>query len=241
MERHGTPKNAAASVWEPMGLPEQLAGMVLLLFALPIYASSDDHSRQLPVLLLPAMLVLALFSYRRPVGALLTLEQLATVPIVPLPVQAAEVDLPPTQEVATASPAEPSRLWTDAVAEIGNRHVCKYGLGLGPLVFGPEADVMPIVNACLPANIIYDVSTRSREIILLGRQQYALLGDSCSQKTFVGYVIKAHDAMRLAQGLPKLDVSYDIFCNTLTGTYSVLMGRLDKPMPNEADAQLTLL
>jgi hypothetical protein len=238
MERRGTPQNATASVWEPMGFPEQLAGMVLLLFALLIYVSSDDHSRQLPVLLLPAILVLALFSYRRPVGSMPTLEQQTGVPVVSPPVERVEVCLPPTQEVATASAAQPRRLWKDAVAEIGNRHVCKYKLGLGPLVFGPEADVMPILDGCLSAKSLYDVTTRSREIILLGRDQYALLRGPCTQKTFVRYVIKAHDAMRLAKGLPKLKISYDIFCNTLTGKYSVLKGCLDEPMPNEDCLQL---
>lgn len=162
-------------------------------------------------------------------------------PTVPCPLDKVEVDVPATEPVVVAMPAEPCRRYTDVIAEIGTRHVCKFELGLSPLVFGPAAEVMPIIDACLPADSLCDVTARSREIILFGRAKYAALSSKCSQKRFVKAVMDAHDSMRVERKLDKLGVSYDIFYGTLTGKNPSLEARLAVPMPVDAYAQLTLL
>lgn len=301
MRRHGTSKSAAMPVRKPMGFPEQVIGMIVVLFAVLIFVMSDEYPRQLPVGLLSAVLVLSLLAYRRPedvnrAAELSNEEQKASPPVdeagaanpgvirreyedsitgtdtpdigeiklglasatssfeaelmpalstemptVPCPLDKVEVDVPATEPVVVAMPAEPCRRYTDVIAEIGTRHVCKFELGLSPLVFGPAAEVMPIIDACLPADSLCDVTARSREIILFGRAKYAALSSKCSQKRFVKAVMDAHDSMRVERKLDKLGVSYDIFYGTLTGKNPSLEARLAVPMPVDAYAQLTLL
>lgn len=152
-----------------------------------------------------------------------------------------EVDVPVAEAVVVTMPAEPPRRYKDAIAEIGTRHICKFELGLSPLVFGPAAEVIPIIDACLPANSLCDVTARSREIILFGRAIYETLSSKCSQKRFVKAVMDASDSMRVARNLKKLGVSYDIYYGTLTGKNPSLEVRLAILMPVDAYAQLTLL
>lgn len=311
MRRHGTSKSAAIPVRKPMGFPEQVIGMIVVLFAALIYVLSDEYPRQLPVGLLSAVLVLSLLAYRRPedverASALSNEEQNASrpvdklepdlrpkdeaglanpvvirrecedatngtdtrdiseikpglasptntfeaeltpelstdIPAVAYPMNKVEVEVSATGAAVAAMPAEPPRRYKDAIAEIGTRHICKFELGLSPLVFGPAAEVMPIIDACLPADSLCDVTARSREIILFGRAKYAALSSKCSQKRFVKAVMDAHDSMRVERKLDKLGVSYDIFYGTLTGKNPSLEARLAIPMPVEAYAQLTLL
>ena len=311
MRRHGTSKSAAIPVRKPMGFPERVVGMIVVLFAVLIFALSDEYPRQLPVGLLSAVLVLSLLAYRRPEDvnraselsneeqkasrpldelesdlrpkdeagmvnpvvirlecedvingtdtrdiseiklglgsptnvfeAELTPELSTEMPTVPCPLDKVEVDVPVTEAVVVAMPAETRRRYKDAIAEIGARHICKFELGLSPLVFGPAAEVMPIIDACLPADSLCDVTARSREIILFGRAKYAALSSKCSQKRFVKAVMDAHDSMRVERKLDKLGVSYDIFYGTLTGKNPSLEARLAIPMPVDAYAQLTLL
>lgn len=311
MRRHGTSKSAAIPVRKPMGFPEQVIGMIVVLFAVLIFAMSDEYPRQLPVGLLSAVLVLSLLAYRRPedvnraselsneeqkasrlvdelesdlrpkdeAGAAnpvvirrefedaingtntrdiseiklglgsptntfeaeLTPELSTEMPTVPCPRHKVEVDVLVTEEVVVAMPAETRRRYTDAITEIGARHTCKFELGLSPLVFGPAAEVMPIIDACLPADSLCDVTARTREIILFGRAKYAALSSKCSQKRFVKAVMDAHDSMRVERKLDKLGVSYDIFYGTLTGKNPSLEARLAIPMPADVYDQLTLL
>jgi hypothetical protein len=152
----------------------------------------------------------------------------------------AEKELP-LEVVAVESVVFEPRLWTQKVDDIARRHTNKFKFALSPLVYGPEADVMPVINACLPEGSLCDVTVRCREIIILGREQYALVHSGCSQKKFVGRVRTAHDSMRRAGGLAGLKVSYDTFCSTLTGRSPSLEGRLNTPMPREECLQLILL
>ena len=311
MRRHGTSKSAATPVRKPMGFPEQVIGMIVVLFAVLIYVLSDEYPRQLPVGLLSAALVLSLLAYRRPedvnrtpelsneeqkasrpvdelesdlrpkdeagranpveicrecgdanngtdtrdsseikiglgaptsgLEAGLTPEISTDRPATPCPVDKVEIYAAPMEVTVAAMPAEPCRRYTDVIAEIGTRDICKFELGLSPLVFGPAAEVMPIIDACLPADSLCDVTARSREIILFGRAKYAALSSKCSQKRFVKAVMDAHDSMRVERKLAKLGVSYDIFCGTLTGKNTSLEARLAISMPYDAYAQLTLL
>ena len=311
MRRPGTSKSAAMPVRKPMGFPEQVIGMIVVLFAVLIFVLSDEYPRQLPVGLLSAVLVLSLLAYRRPedvnrASELSNEEQKASrpageldsdlrpmdeagaanpgvirreyedsitgtdtpdigeikpglasatnsfeaelmpalsteMPTVPCPLDKVEVDVPATEAVVVAMPAEPCRRYTDVIAEIGTRHICKFELGLSPLVFGPASEIIPIIDACLPADSLCDVTARSREIILFGRAKYAALSSKCSQKRFVKAVMDAHDSMRVERKLDKLGVSYDIFYGTLTGKNPSLEARLAIPMPVDAYAQLTLL
>ena len=241
MRRHKTSKSAAIPARKPMGFPEQLIGMLVVLFALLIYVLSDEYPRQLPVGLLSAVIVLSLLAYRRPKDVNLAFELSTETPALPCPVDKVEVDMSPTGAVDAPMPAEPRRLYKDAIAEIGTRHLCKFELGLSPLVFGPEPEVMAIIDACLPADSLCYVTARSREIVLLGRIKYAGITSKCSQKRFVKAVTDAHDSMRVKRNLPKLGLSSDIFCGTLTGRNSSLEARLTILMPVDADAQLTLL
>jgi len=294
-----------------MGFPEQVIGMIVVLFAVLIFSLSDEYPRQLPVGLLSAALVLSLLAYRRPedvnrASELSNEEQKASplvveleadlrpkdeagpanpavirrecedaingtdtpdigeikpglgsptntfeaeltpalsteMPTVPCALDKVEGDVPATEAPVAAMPAETRRRYKDAIAEIGARHICKFELGLSPLVFGPAAEVMPIIDACLPADSLCDVTARSREIILFGRAKYAALSSKCSQKRFVKAVMDAHDSMRVERKLDKLGVSYDIFYGTLTGKNPSLEARLAIPMPVDAYAQLTLL
>lgn len=148
-----------------------------------------------------------------------------------LPIETVPVDLPSFEP----------RLWMQEVDDIARRHTNKFKFALSPLIYGPEAEVMPIINACLPAGSLCDVTVRCRDIIMLGREQYALVHSGCSQKKFVGRVRTAHDSMRHAGGLPGLKVSYDTFCGTLTGRNPSLEARLGTPMPSEEGLQLILL
>lgn len=147
----------------------------------------------------------------------------------------------PTETVSVDPPSFEPRLWMQEVDDIARRHTNRFKFALSPLVYGPEAEVMPIINACLPEGSLCDVTVRCREIIILGREQYALVHSGCSQKKFVGRVRTAHDSMRRAGGLAGLKVSYDTFCSTLTGRSPSLEGRLDTPMPREEGLQLILL
>jgi hypothetical protein len=99
------------------------------------------------------------------------------------------------------------------------------------LVFGPQADVMPIVDACFPPDTNSEVTRRVREIVLIGREQYEIMNADCSQKTFIDSVIKAHEAMLAASHRPKPGIGYDVYRDTLTGRSSSVMRRLLAPIP----------
>jgi hypothetical protein len=179
-------------------------------------------------------------------GKTAELELAETIPAETTPSAAPPADIISKQALSTETasvelPSFEPRLWMHEVDDIARRHSNKFKFALSPLVYGPEAEVMPIINACLPAGSLCDVTARCREIIILGREQYALVHSGCSQKKFVGRVRTAHDSMRRAGGLAGLKVSYDTFCSTLTGRSPSLEARLGTPMPSEEGLQLILL
>jgi hypothetical protein len=242
MSRHETPTAAAMPVRRPIGFREQLLGIVVLLFAFAIQVSLDENLRQLPTGIWPAVLVFALIALRRPpvrpsMPSLRVVKQAAaqhpSAPVKLLALPPAEAEMP--------SSMVPDRHWTDAVDDIGTRHRCRFSFVLGPLVFGPLAEVMAIIDACFPPDSSSDITRRAREIILIGRKQYAILNPDCSQKAFIDSVIKAHEAMLAASQRPKPCIGYDVYRDTLTGRSTSVSKRLRVLMPLDCGASLPFI
>jgi hypothetical protein len=144
------------------------------------------------------------------------------------PAPAMALALPPVEaEIPTVTAKK--RLWADAVDHIGASHHCKFPFVLGPLVFGPQEEVMPVIDACFWPGSDSAVTRRTREIILLGREQYALMHADCSQKIFIYAVMKAHEDMLAANHRPQ--PGYDVYRDTLTGKSSTVSKRLRMAMP----------
>jgi hypothetical protein len=236
MTRHETPRAAAMPVRRPLGFRQQLIGIVVLLFAFAIQVSLDENLRQLPAGIWSALLVFALLALHRP-AASRPMPGLKVVNEVAARRSAAQVmalALPPI-EAELPSKTVQERLWADAVDDIGASHHCKFPFVLGPLIFGPHAEVMPVIDACFWPGSHSAVTRRTREIILLGREQYAILNTDCTQKFFIDAVIKAHEAMLAASHRPKPRIGYYVYRDTLTGKSSSVSDRLCMAMPVDRD------
>jgi len=136
--------------------------------------------------------------------------------------------LPPV-EAEMPSVKVKKRLWVDAVDDIGASHHCKFPFVFGPLVFGPQAEVMPVIDACFWPGSHSAITRRTREIILLGREQYTVMHADCRQKTFIDAVMEAHEVQLAASDRPQ--PGYDVYRDTLTGKSSTVSDRLRKAMP----------
>ena len=136
--------------------------------------------------------------------------------------------LPPV-EVEMPIVTAKKRLWADAIDDIGTNHYCKFPFVLGPLIFGPEAEVMPVIDACFWPGSHSAITRRTKEIILLGREQYTVMHADCRQKTFHEAVMKAHAVKLSATDRPQ--PGYDVYRDTLTGKSSTVSDRLRKAMP----------
>ena len=215
MRRHETPRASAMPVRRPIGFRDQLLGIVVLLFAFAIQVSLDEDLRQFPAGIWPAVLFLTLLVSRRIAARRRS-----------APVMAAA--LPPV-EAEIPSETVKKRLWADALDDIGASHHCKFPFVLGPLVFGPEAEVMPVIDACFWSGSHSAVTRRTREIILCGREQYAVMNADCSQKAFIYAVMKAHGVMLAVSKRPQ--PGYDVYRDTLKGTSSSVFKRLRMAMP----------
>jgi hypothetical protein len=214
----------------PIGFRKQLIGIVVLLFAFAIQVSSDENLRQLPTGIWSAMLFFALLALRLPAASrpIPSLKVVNDVAARRSPAPAMALALPPV-EAEMPIVAAKKRLWADAVDDIGINHHCKFPFVLGPLIFGPEAEVMPIIDACFWPGSHSAVTRRTREIILLGREQYTVMHADCRQKTFIDAVMKAHEAKLAASDRPR--PGYDVYRDTLTGKSSSVSDRLRKAMP----------
>ncbi len=230
MRRHETPSTAAMPVRRPIGFREQLLGIVVLLFAFVIQVSLDENLRQLPAGIWSAALFFALLALRwgaasQPTPSLKVVNDVAarrsSAPVMALTLPPVEAEMP--------SVKVKKRLWADAVDEIGANHNCKLPFVLGPLIFGPQAEVMPVIDACFWPGSASAVTCRTREIILLGREQYAAMQADCSQKRFIYSVMKAHEAKLAASHRPQ--PGYDVYRDTLTGKSSTVSKRLRMAMP----------
>ena len=230
MRRHETPRAAAMSIRRPIGFREQLLGIVVLLFAFVIQVSLDENLRQLPAGIWSAALFFALLALRwgavsQPTPSLKVVNEVAarrsSAPVVAHALPPVEAEMP-TETVK-------ERLWADVVADIGANHGCRFPFVLGPLVFGPQDEVMRVVDACFWSGSASEITRRTREIILLGREQYAVMNDDCRQKTFIDAVMKAHEGKLLASNRPQ--PGYDVYRDTLTGKSSTVSDRLRKAMP----------
>jgi hypothetical protein len=230
MRRHETPRAAAMPVRRPIGFRKQLIGIVVLLFAFAIQVSLDENLRQLPTGIWSAMLFFALLALclpaaSRPIPSLKVVNDVAARRS---PAPAMALALPPVEaEIATVTAKK--RLWADAVDYIGTNHHCKFPFALGPLIFGPEAEVMPVIDACFWPGSHSAITRRTREIILLGREQYTVMHADCRQKTFIDAVIKAHEVKLAASD--RAQPGYDVYRDTLTGKSSTVSDRLRKAMP----------
>ena len=232
MRRHKTPRAAAMPVQRPIGFREQLLGIVVLLFAFVIQVSLDENLRQIPAGIWSAVLFFALLALRRaaasqPMPSLKVVNDVAarrsSAPVMALALPPVEAEMP--------SVTVKKRRWADAADDIGVRHRCKFAFVLGPLVFGPQAEVMPVLDACFWPGSDSAVTRRTREIILLGREQYAVMHADCSQKNFIYSVMKAHKAMLTASHRPDSGIGYDVYRDTLTGKSASVSKRLRTPMP----------
>jgi hypothetical protein len=203
---------------------------VLLLFAFALQVSLDENLRQLPTGIWSAMLVSALFALRRPAASqpIPSLKVVNDVAARRSPAPAMALALPPVEAEIPAVAAK-KRLWADAVADIGASHHCKFPFVLSPLIFGPEAEVMPIIDACFWSGSHSPITCRTREIILLARECYAVMNADCSQKHFIYSVMKAHAAKLAASHQPQ--PGYDVYRDTLTGKSSSVSKRLRTAMP----------
>jgi hypothetical protein len=217
-------------VRRPIGFREQLLGIVLLLFAFALQVSLDENLRQLPTGIWPAMLVSALFALRRPAASqpFSSLKVVNDVAARRSPAPAMALALPPVEAEMPIVTAK-KRLWADAVADIGASHHCKFPFVLSPLIFGPQDEVMPVIDACFWSGSHSAVTRRTREIILLGCELYAVMNADCSQKIFIYSVMKAHEAKLAAGHQPQ--PGYDVYRDTLTGKSSSVSKRLRKAMP----------
>ena len=230
MRRHETPRTAAMPVRRPIGFREQLLGIVLLLFAFALQVALDGNLRQLPTGIWSAMLVSALFALRRPaaIQPLSSLKVVNDVAAQRSPAPAMALALPPVEaEIPTVTVKK--RLWADAVDDIGANHQCKFPFVLSPLIFRPQDEVMPVIDACFWSGSHSAVTRRTREIILLGCEQYTVMHADCRQKTFIDAVMKAHEAKLAASDWPR--PGYDVYRDTLTGKSSTVSDRLRKAMP----------
>ena len=151
MRRHGTSKSAEKPVLKPMGFPEQVIGMIVVLFAVLIFVLSDEYPRQLPVGLLSAVLVLSLLAYRRPedvnrAAELSNEEQKASRPVDEL-----ETDLRPKDEAGPANPAVIRRECEDAINATDTRDIgeIKPGLGSPTNTFDHELALMARMRAAI--------------------------------------------------------------------------------------------
>jgi hypothetical protein len=133
------------------------------------------------------------------------------------------------ETVAVESIAFEPRLWMQEVEDIARRHTKKFKFTLGPLVFGPQDEVMPVIDACFWPGSHSAVTRRTREIILLGREQYTVMHADCSQKIFIYSVMKAHEDKLAASRRPQ--PGYDVYRDTLTGKSSSVSKRLRTAMP----------
>lgn len=230
MRRHETPRTAAMPVRRPIGFRDQLLGIVVLLFAFAIQVSLDENLRQLPASIWSAMLVFSLIGLRRrtasqPMPGLKVVNDVAarrsSAPVMALALPPVEAEIP----AVTAK----KRLWADAVDDIGANHHCKFPFVLGPLVFGPQDEVIPVIDACFWAGSHSAITRRTREIILLGRERYAVMNADCSQKIFIYSVMKAHEPMLAASH--RSQPGYDVYRDTLTGKSSSVANRLRTAMP----------
>ena len=233
MRRHETPRAAEMPVRRPIGFREQLLGIVVLLFAFVIQVSLDENLRQLPAGIWSAALFFALLALRwgaanQPTPSLKVVKEVAarrsSAPVV-------ANALPPVEAEARSDKA-PERRWTDAVDDIGASHHCKFSFVLDPLVFGPQDEVMPVIDACFWAGSQSAITRRTREIILLGREQYAVMNAAdCSQKFFIDSVIRSYEAMLTVHHRPQPGIGYDVYRDTLTGKSSTVSKRLRMVMP----------
>ena len=230
MTRHGTPKAVAMPVRRPIGFREQLLGIVVLLFAFVIQVSLDENLRQLPAGIWSAVLFFALLAMLRsaasqPMPGLKVVNDVAarrsSAPVMALAVPPVEAEMPNVNVK--------KRLWADAVDDIGASHNCKFPFVLGPLVFGPQDEVIPVIDACFWAGSHSTITRRTREIILLGREHYAVMNADCSQKIFIYSVMKAHEPMLAASH--RSQPGYDVYRDTLTGKSSSVSKRLRMAMP----------
>lgn len=230
MRRHETPRTAAMPVRRPIGFREQLLGIVLLLFAFALQVSLDGNLRQLPTGIWSAMLFFALLALRLPAASqpIPSLKVVNDVAARRSPAPAMALALPPIEAEMPIVGAK-KRLWADAVDDIGTNHHCKFPFALGPLIFGPEAEVMPVIDACFWPGSHSAITRRTREIILLGREQYTVMHADCRQKFFIDAVMKAHEAKLAASDRPQ--PGYDVYRDTLTGKSSTVSDRLRKAMP----------
>ena len=230
MRRHETPRAAAMPVRRPIGFRKQLLGIVVLLFAFALQVSLDENLRQLPTGIWSAMLVSALFALRRPAASqpIPSLKVVNDVGARRSPAPAMALALPPVEAEMPIVTAK-KRLWADAVADIGTNHHCKFPFVLSPLIFGPQDEVMPVIDACFWSGSHSAVTRRTREIILLGCELYAVMNADCRQKTFIDAVMKAHEVKLAASDRPQ--PGYDVYRDTLTGKSSTVSDRLRKAMP----------
>ena len=230
MRRHETPRAAAMPVRRPIGFRKQLLGIVVLLFAFTLQVSLDENLRQLPTGIWSAMLFFALLALRLPAASqpFSILKVVNDVAARRSPAPAMALALPPVEaEIATVTVKK--SLWADAVADIGASHHCKFPFVLSPLIFGPEAEVMPVIDACFWPGSHSPITCRTREIILLARECYAVMNADCSQKYFIYAVMKAHEAKLAKSDRPQ--PGYDVYRDTLTGKSSTVSDRLRKAMP----------
>ena len=173
-------------VRRPIGFRKQLIGIVVLLFAFAIQVSLDENLRQLPTGIWSAMLVFALLALRLPAASqpIPSLKVVNDVAARRSPAPAMTLALPPV-EAEMPIVAAKKRLWAHAVNDIGTNHHCKFPFVLGPLIFGPEAEVMPVIDACFWPGSHSAITRRTKEIILLGREQYTVMHADCRQKNFI--------------------------------------------------------
>lgn len=230
MRRHETPRAAAVPSRRPISFRKQLLGIVVLLFAFALQVSLDENLRQLPAGIWSAMLFFALLALCLPAASqpIPSLKVVNDFGAQRSPAPAMALALPPVEaEIPTVTAKK--RLWADAVADIGTNHHCKFPFVLSPLIFGPEAEVMPVIDACFWPGSHSPITCRTREIILLARECYAVMNADCSQKLFIYAVMKAHEAKLAAGHQPQ--PGYDVYRDTLTGKSSSVSKRLRKAMP----------
>lgn len=230
MRRRETPRVTAMPVRRPIGFRKQLLGVVVLLFAFAIQVSLDENLRQLPTGIWSAMLFFALLALCLPAASqpFPSLKVVNDVAARRSPAPAMALALPPVEaEMPTVTVKK--RLWADEVADIGASHHCKFPFVLSPLIFGPEAEVMPVIDACFWPGSHSPITCRTREIILLARECYAVMNADCRQKTFIDAVMKAHEVKLAASDRPR--PGYDVYRDTLTGKSSTVSDRLRKAMP----------
>lgn len=196
-----------------------MLGTMLLSLGLIGYT---EHLHSFPAALLPVVFVLALVVSRTVVRP----ERNGQVARPEF-----EAQLEKTGPKADVVQPEPEvRQWQHAVDNIGKCHTCKLNFALSPMVYGPEAEVFPILDACFPESSTSSTTLRDREIILWGRQLYRSLPSDCSQKFFAGSVARAHQAECAAQDKSKPRLSDSGYGKILAGSYTTVRDRLAKPV-----------